>query len=219
MAAARRRKSKADCAPRPDARAVVAVGRRQDDAVAACCSRRIARVELSVSVTTRPKRRGEVDGRDYHFIDRARFDAMVKSRRTAGMGRSFRPLLRHAAPAGDQGACGPAATCCSISIGRAPSSCAKKRATISSAFSSCRRPSRNWSGGSSAGRRTASRHRLAHGQGRRRDEPLAGIRLRHRQSRQRRGLCRSAGDSGGGAAQARAADRPVGFRARLQAKL
>lgn len=36
-------------------------------------------VELSVSVTTRPKRRGEVDGRDYHFIDRARFDAMVAS--------------------------------------------------------------------------------------------------------------------------------------------
>src|ERR1700691_2898665 len=36
------------------------------------------RIELSVSVTTRPKRRGEVDGRDYHFIDRARFDAMVK---------------------------------------------------------------------------------------------------------------------------------------------
>jgi guanylate kinase len=36
-------------------------------------------VELSVSVTTRPKRRGEVDGRDYYFIDRARFDAMVKA--------------------------------------------------------------------------------------------------------------------------------------------
>jgi guanylate kinase len=36
-------------------------------------------VELSVSVTTRPKRRGEVNGRDYHFIDRGRFDAMVKS--------------------------------------------------------------------------------------------------------------------------------------------
>jgi guanylate kinase len=35
-------------------------------------------VELSVSVTTRPQRRGEVDGRDYHFIDRARFDAMVE---------------------------------------------------------------------------------------------------------------------------------------------
>jgi guanylate kinase len=37
-------------------------------------------VELSISVTTRPKRRGEVDGRDYHFIDRGRFDAMVKAR-------------------------------------------------------------------------------------------------------------------------------------------
>ena len=35
-------------------------------------------VALSVSVTTRPKRPGEVDGRDYHFIDRARFDAMAK---------------------------------------------------------------------------------------------------------------------------------------------
>ena len=35
-------------------------------------------VALSVSVTTRPKRSGEVDGRDYHFIDQARFDAMVR---------------------------------------------------------------------------------------------------------------------------------------------
>jgi guanylate kinase len=36
-------------------------------------------VELSVSVTTRPKRRGEINGRDYHFIDSDRFAAMVKS--------------------------------------------------------------------------------------------------------------------------------------------
>jgi guanylate kinase len=35
------------------------------------------KVELSISVTTRPRRRGEVNGRDYHFIDRARFDDMV----------------------------------------------------------------------------------------------------------------------------------------------
>jgi guanylate kinase len=35
------------------------------------------KVELSISVTTRPKRPGEVNGHDYHFIDRARFDAMV----------------------------------------------------------------------------------------------------------------------------------------------
>ena len=35
-------------------------------------------VELSVSVTTRKQRPGEVDGRDYHFIDAERFDAMLK---------------------------------------------------------------------------------------------------------------------------------------------
>jgi guanylate kinase len=35
-------------------------------------------VELSVSVTTRKQRPGEVDGQDYHFIDAARFDAMLK---------------------------------------------------------------------------------------------------------------------------------------------
>jgi guanylate kinase len=38
---------------------------------------RYAAIELSVSVTTRTPRPGEIDGKDYHFIDRARFDAMV----------------------------------------------------------------------------------------------------------------------------------------------
>ena len=36
-------------------------------------------VTLSVSVTTRKMRPGEVDGRDYHFIDRRHFNAMVKN--------------------------------------------------------------------------------------------------------------------------------------------
>ena len=35
-------------------------------------------VTLSVSVTTRKIRPGEVDGRDYHFIDRKRFDALIE---------------------------------------------------------------------------------------------------------------------------------------------
>jgi guanylate kinase len=35
------------------------------------------RVSLSVSVTTRKSRPGETEGRDYLFIDRKRFDAMV----------------------------------------------------------------------------------------------------------------------------------------------
>jgi len=36
-------------------------------------------VELSISVTTRPRRRGEVDGRDYHFIDLSRFKKLTKA--------------------------------------------------------------------------------------------------------------------------------------------
>jgi guanylate kinase len=36
-------------------------------------------VELSISVTTRQRRLSEVDGSDYHFIDRERYDAMVKN--------------------------------------------------------------------------------------------------------------------------------------------
>jgi len=36
-------------------------------------------VTLSISVTTRKMRPGEQDGRDYYFIDRRRFDAMVKN--------------------------------------------------------------------------------------------------------------------------------------------
>ena len=31
-------------------------------------------LQMSVSVTTRPKRPGEVDGVDYHFIDKTEFD-------------------------------------------------------------------------------------------------------------------------------------------------
>ena len=34
---------------------------------------------MSVSVTTRPMRPGEVDGVDYHFVDQKTFDAMVAS--------------------------------------------------------------------------------------------------------------------------------------------
>jgi guanylate kinase len=35
-------------------------------------------IELSISVTTRPKRRGEVDRQHYHFIDINNFEAMVR---------------------------------------------------------------------------------------------------------------------------------------------
>jgi guanylate kinase len=41
---------------------------------------RMPDLSMSVSVTTRPQRPGEVGGRHYHFIDRERFDAMAKNR-------------------------------------------------------------------------------------------------------------------------------------------
>ena len=35
-------------------------------------------IAMSVSVTTRPMREGEVEGRDYYFVDQAEFDRMVE---------------------------------------------------------------------------------------------------------------------------------------------
>jgi guanylate kinase len=40
---------------------------------------RMPELSLSVSVTTRPMRRGEVEGLDYFFIDKARFAAMSRN--------------------------------------------------------------------------------------------------------------------------------------------
>jgi guanylate kinase len=37
-----------------------------------------ADLDLSISATTRPPRPGEVDGREYHFTDRARFEEMIE---------------------------------------------------------------------------------------------------------------------------------------------
>ena len=39
---------------------------------------RVAGLQMSVSATTRAMRPGEVDGRDYLFVDKPRFEAMVK---------------------------------------------------------------------------------------------------------------------------------------------
>ncbi len=41
-------------------------------------SESVAQLQISVSHTTRPMRPGEADGRDYFFIDRQQFDAMVE---------------------------------------------------------------------------------------------------------------------------------------------
>jgi guanylate kinase len=41
--------------------------------------RRVPGLELSVSATTREPRAGEVDGRDYHFLDREDFDRRARN--------------------------------------------------------------------------------------------------------------------------------------------
>jgi guanylate kinase len=45
--------------------------------VAASLRRRYPQIWLSVSVTTRPPRPGEIDGREYHFVSDGEFDRMV----------------------------------------------------------------------------------------------------------------------------------------------
>src|ERR1700743_1107034 len=39
---------------------------------------RMPGLKMSVAATTRPMRPGEVEGRDYHFVDKPRFEEMVK---------------------------------------------------------------------------------------------------------------------------------------------
>jgi guanylate kinase len=41
---------------------------------------RMSGLKMSVSATTRPMRPGEVDGRDYFFVDKPKFETMVKKR-------------------------------------------------------------------------------------------------------------------------------------------
>lgn len=43
--------------------------------------KRWPQVEFSISATTRPMRAGEVNGRDYHFLDRADFESRVEEGR------------------------------------------------------------------------------------------------------------------------------------------
>ncbi|MCX5045230.1 guanylate kinase [Aldersonia sp. NBC_00410] len=45
--------------------------------VVRCLRERVPDLVFSVSATTRPPRPGEVDGRDYRFVDRSEFDRMI----------------------------------------------------------------------------------------------------------------------------------------------
>ncbi|HXF91101.1 MAG TPA: guanylate kinase, partial [Candidatus Nitrosotenuis sp.] len=47
--------------------------------IANCILERDSNIDVSISVTTRPIRRGEKEGKDYFFIDRDRFREMIKN--------------------------------------------------------------------------------------------------------------------------------------------
>ena len=50
---------------------------------------RLKGMEFSISYTTRPQRTGESDGRDYHFVERERFDAMIEGNEFLEWARVF----------------------------------------------------------------------------------------------------------------------------------
>jgi guanylate kinase len=75
-------RSKADKSPAITRRGLLLVLSSPSGAGKTTLARRLLaaddNIHMSVSVTTRAPRPGEVDGQDYHFIDQTRFDAMMK---------------------------------------------------------------------------------------------------------------------------------------------
>ena len=85
-------------------------------------------VWYSVSATTRRPRPGEVDGVNYHFVDRRQFDEWVAAGPDAGAGRVRRQPLRHAAGTRSRSDSPPVSTCFWRSRCRAPGRCGRRRA-------------------------------------------------------------------------------------------
>ena len=50
---------------------------------------------FSISYTTRPKREGEEEGKDYFFVDESTFRNLIKKKRFFGMARGARSPLRY----------------------------------------------------------------------------------------------------------------------------
>ncbi|MFI9502840.1 guanylate kinase [Nocardia sp. NPDC052566] len=68
--------------------------------VVRCVRERLPELVFSVSATTRAPRPGEVDGRDYHFVSRERFDAMIEAGELLEWADIHGGLQRSGTPAG-----------------------------------------------------------------------------------------------------------------------
>lgn len=79
-------------------------------------------IGLSVSVTTRPRRQSEIDGIHYHFISKRDFERLRTAMRCWN-GRKFTAISTARRAGRWKMPWPPVAICCSISTGRAPSSC------------------------------------------------------------------------------------------------
>ena len=89
-------------------------------------------LKMSVSATTRPMRPGEVDGRDYFFVDKPKFEAMVDAAANCSNGRPCSTISTVRRARRSKRRCRRDRTCCSTSTGRARSNCTKRRASTSS---------------------------------------------------------------------------------------
>ena len=81
-----------------------------------------AGLRMSVSVTTRKPRPGEVDGRDYRFIDVAEFERLKAAGELLEWAHVHGNLYATPQGAGGRRARGRTRTCCSTSTGRARAS-------------------------------------------------------------------------------------------------
>ena len=94
-------------------------------------------LKMSVSATTRAMRPGEVEGRDYFFVDKPKFETMVKQGELLEWATVFDNL--YGTPRVPVEATLSAGQDVLFDMtGKAPSSCIKRRASMSSASSSCR---------------------------------------------------------------------------------
>ena len=78
-------------------------------------------IRMSVSVTTRPPRPGEIDGKDYYFISKQRFAEMRDAANCSNGREVFGNFYGTPRRRRRDWRSPRAATCCSTSTGRAPS--------------------------------------------------------------------------------------------------
>ena len=117
---------------------------------------RMPGLKMSVSATTRPMRPGEVEGRDYLFVDKPRFEPMVKKGELLEWATVFDN--RYGTPRAPVEAALSAGQDVLFDIDwQGTQQLREKRAPTSSACSSCRRRPPIWKSGCTPGRRIPMR--------------------------------------------------------------